>query len=109
MVTRYKAERLRPHYIKQWLEHLGISQAKLANLMGTDKANITRWIGNPERVNLDVLSGIADALLPFAPELKDAGNLLRHPDAVISIEAAREAATRFLDHLPTTIAEKRPP
>ena len=100
MVTRFMAKRLRPVFIKEWLDYCGVSQTKLADLMGTDKSNITRWIKEPNRVNLDAISGICTALAPFAPELEDAGNLFRHPSGVRSVEAARDAAHRLIEALP---------
>lgn len=100
MVTRFMAKRLRPVFIKEWLDHLGVSQTKLADLMGTDKSNITRWIKEPNRVNLDAISGICNALAPLAPELEDAGNLFRHPAEVRSVQAVRDAAHRLIESLP---------
>jgi transcriptional regulator with XRE-family HTH domain len=94
MATRYKAEILRRHYIREWLEFLGVSQAELARRMHTDKANVTRWLDEPWRVNLDVLSGVADAL-----DRHDAGDLLRPPELVRDIEEALAAASRLAETL----------
>lgn len=100
MVTKYKAPSLGPHYIKEWLAHLRIKQVELAKLMNTDKANITRWIDEPRRVNLDVLSGVFLALRPRAPELADMGDLLRPPAVVRAMADARRAAHRLIETLP---------
>jgi Cro/C1-type helix-turn-helix DNA-binding protein len=100
MATKYEAKRLRRHFIKEWLAELGVSQTELADLMETDKVNVTRWIKEPWRITLDVLSGVADALLPKAPEMRDAGNLLRDPKIVLAARNARRAAEQFLETLP---------
>lgn len=91
MVTRYKAERLRRHYIREWLDELNVSQTELARRMGTDKANVTRWIDQPHRINLDVISGVADALV-----INDAGDLLRPPQTALALRDAQEAANRLI-------------
>lgn len=100
MATKFKATNLRRVFVKEWLAELNISQAELARLMETDKANVTRWLGEPWRITMDVLSAIADALVPYAAEMRDAGNLLRPPADARSIEVARRAAERFLGDLP---------
>ena len=87
MGTRYEAKRLRPVYISDLLNELGVKQAELARRMDTDKANVTRWLSEPQRINLDVISGIADAL-----GLADAGDLFRHPTLVTRLREAGEAA-----------------
>lgn len=77
MVNKYRAPQLRRHYIAEWLEHKEVSQAELARRMDVAPANISRWINEPWRVNMEVLSGIADALA-----MREAADLLRHPSAV---------------------------
>jgi transcriptional regulator with XRE-family HTH domain len=94
MVTRYKADALRPHYIREHLKAANVSQAELARRMRTDKANVTRWIDEPQRVSLDVLSGVADAL-----GLDDAGDLLRPPELARNLAETRTAAERLLSTL----------
>jgi Helix-turn-helix len=100
MVTRYKYSQLRPLFIKEWLDHLGVNQARLAELMKTSEKNISVWISDPTRISIDVISSIADALSHYSPEFKDAGNLFRHPKSVRSMEQAREAAHRLIETLP---------
>lgn len=100
MATKFKASQLRRVYVKEWLTELDVSQAELARLMETDKANVTRWLGEPWRITMDVLSAIADALVFKAPELKDVGNLLRPPGEARAVEAYRRAATDLVDSLP---------
>ena len=95
MVTRYKAKRLRRHFIREWLEVKNVKQAELARRMDTDKANVTRWIDEPWRINMDVLSAIADAL-----GLSDAGDLLRSPDEATALNDARHAARQLLGLAP---------
>lgn len=93
MVTHYKAKFLRRHYIKEWLAAKdNTSQTELARRMGTDKANVSRWIKDPQRINLDILSGVADAL-----EMADAGDLLRPPHLVRAIHDAHTAAQHLAD------------
>jgi hypothetical protein len=101
MVTKYKAPRLGPHYIKEWVEHARISQTELARLMNTNKENVTRWIREPQRVDLNVLSGVFLALRSHAPELSDMGDLLRPPEVVTAMAEARRAAQTLLEALPT--------
>ena len=101
MVTRYKADVLRPHYIRDHLKAANVPQSELARRMGTDKANITRLLNEPSRVNLDVLSGIADALL-----LQDAGDLLRPPELARNLAETRTAAERLLSTLRATPKNK---
>jgi transcriptional regulator with XRE-family HTH domain len=91
MVTRYKADVLRPHYIREHLKAANVSQAELARRMRTDKTNVTRWLDEPWRVTLDVLSGVADAL-----GLQDAGDLLRAPELARNLAEAQTAAEQLL-------------
>jgi transcriptional regulator with XRE-family HTH domain len=95
MVTRYKAKRLRRHFIREWLEAKNVKQVELARRMNTDKANVTRWIDEPRRINMDVLSGVADAL-----GLTDAGDLLRSPDEATALNDAKHAARQLLGLAP---------
>lgn len=62
MVKRYEATERRHVYIKEWLEHLNVSQQELADQMGTDKGNVSRWISEQWRITVDVLSGFSVAL-----------------------------------------------
>lgn len=95
MVTRYKARALRRHYIREWLEDLHLSQTELARRMDTDKVNVTRWLAEPWRINMDVLSGVADAL-----GLTDTGDLLRPPKLARAMNEARAAAENLISTLP---------
>lgn len=92
MATRYQARRLRRHYIRDWLEALDVSQAELARRMNTDKGNVTRWLDEPHRVSLHVLSGVADAL-----NLDDAGDLLRSPEAAKAMAQLKIIASQIVD------------
>lgn len=92
MAVRYAARRLRAHYIAAWLSYFGLSQQELADRMGTDKANVSRWINDPKRVNLDVLSGVADAL-----GLGDVGDLLRSPAQAMAARNLRETLRAVLE------------
>lgn len=107
MPGRYIARHLRPHYIAEWLAARELSQVWLANQLDTDKANVTRWIKEPRRVNLDILSSVADAL-----DLEDAGDLLRPPDRAKAIyallEAVREVAEKHTEALPPRPAQTEP-
>ena len=62
MPSKYRAKSLRRVYIREWLEHGRIRQAELARRMGTTKVNVTRWLAEPHRITLDVISGVEDAL-----------------------------------------------
>lgn len=77
MVNKYRAPQLRRHYIREWLEHKELSQAELARRMDVAPANVNRWIHEPSRVDMEVISGVADALA-----MTDASLLLRHPASV---------------------------
>jgi transcriptional regulator with XRE-family HTH domain len=92
MTTRYRAPVAVRHFIKEWLLEFDLSQQELADLMETDKANVTRWIGEPRRVNLDVLTGISEALKGRFPEMAEPGNLLKSPDQVRALDRMRHAA-----------------
>lgn len=74
MGTRYQAKRLRRHYIFEHMTAHRFNQRQLADEMDTSETNVSRWIAQPWRVDLNVLSGVADAL-----GIKDAGDLLRPP------------------------------
>lgn len=67
--------------------------------MDTDKANVTRWLDQPQRINMDVLSGVADALA-----IDDLGNLLRPPQLVKALDEAKFAARQLLETLPASSA-----
>lgn len=92
MTARYRSPVAPRHYIREWLETFGVSQQELADAMDTDKSNITRWIGEPWRVNLDVLTGISEALRGRFPEMAEPGNLLKPPATVRALERIRHAA-----------------
>ena len=49
-------------YVEEWLEHLGITQERLAELMGTSKGYVSEILKNKRRYNESTLSAIAEAL-----------------------------------------------
>lgn len=100
MVSPYRTENLRRVYIAEWLDYLHVSQATLADLMGTSEPNVSRWINDQDRLTLHVISGIANALATVSPLMRDAGNLLRPPESVVALDQAREAARKFIEVLP---------
>lgn len=99
MATRYESPNgLRPIYIREWLHELGVSQRELADWMETDKANVTRWISEPWRITLDVISATADALLRREPLMENAGILLQPPQVVRKNQALDEAIRGIVEN-----------
>ena len=49
----------RLHYIVEWAEHRGYTQADLARELGVDKSSVSRWFGGQLPTEKH-LSGIAD-------------------------------------------------
>lgn len=94
MVKKYRAKRLRKLFIREWLQELGVTQAELARRMDTSQTNINRWLAQPHRITLDVLSGMEEALA------LDAGHLFRHPATVARERDALAAIETLRDTLP---------
>jgi transcriptional regulator with XRE-family HTH domain len=53
---------LRPFYLKQWREHRGLSQQRLAERIDTSKGYISDLERGKRRYNQDMLEMLADAL-----------------------------------------------
>lgn len=109
MGNKFIYPHLRRVFLKEWLAYLNIKQARLAKLMDTTDKNITTWLKDPGLVTIHVISAIADALSPYAPELRDAGNLLRHPESVRSIERVHDAARHLVETLSPQPAKEAAP
>jgi len=50
---------------------LGLSQAKLGELLGVSQATISSWLSRPGNLSLDQMLAIADALYIDRPRLGD--------------------------------------
>lgn len=100
MTTRYRAPIPPRHFIREWIKALGLTNQELADAMDTDKSNVTRWISEPRRVNLDVLAGISEALKGRFPQLAEPGNLLKSPEKVMALERFEQAAAIIADKGP---------
>ena len=95
MATFYRSKTRRKIYITEWLKYRGMSQAALARAIDTNPENISRWIMQPWRLNLDAMSDIAAAL-----DLQSPAELFDHPDRVIArrlfLESAAKSAREYL-------------
>lgn len=92
MANKFIYARRRPIYVDEWLEAFGMSQAELARRMQTSEANIHRWKKEPWRVNVDVLSALADGFR------FNIAMLFRRPESVLAPESLAQA--KALHHLP---------
>lgn len=52
----------RPHFIKEWREHRGLTQQKLADRVGTSKQSISRIEKGEQPYTQESLEALADAL-----------------------------------------------
>lgn len=64
----------RPHFIREWREHRGLTQERLADRLGTSKASLSRIETGKQPYTQDVLEAVAGALGCQAADL-----LMRNP------------------------------
>jgi transcriptional regulator with XRE-family HTH domain len=62
LVTERAMKNARPFYLKQWREHRGLSQQRLAERLDTSKGYISDLERGKRRYNQDMLELLADAL-----------------------------------------------
>lgn len=65
------------HYIAEHREAKGVTQAQLADRMGTNEMTISRWERYATRVDMPILAAVAEALYGDMAEAED---MLHHPD-----------------------------
>ena len=76
-VTRIHAGKtpVRRHYLVEWAERRGVSQADLVRATGADKAAVSRWFNHGVIPSEKHIDNVALAL-----QVEDVASLFRHPD-----------------------------
>jgi transcriptional regulator with XRE-family HTH domain len=93
------------HFIPEWAEKRGLTQADLSRSTGADKGLVSRWFSGtlPSERNLLLL---ADAL-----EAEEPANLFRHPDedwlARLFRDRPREERERMIRTIETAFPRKK--
>lgn len=83
MPYRVAANRERSrHYVKEWRKHLGLSQAQLADRIGTSVANLSRIESGKQPYTQDFLEAAADAM-----GIEVASLIMRNPDTTGEADA----------------------
>lgn len=82
---------MRRHYIREHLDARGKNQEWLSGQLNRKPGTISRWINDPGRVDMHVLSAVADVL-----GMKRAGDLLEPPRG----QSARAVLEEALEALP---------
>lgn len=86
MASIRKGARLH-YYIKEWMEHLGISDEKLAARMGVSRTTVWKRYSQQHRLTPQKVAQIADALERHPNELL-------FPPEVPSLDALAEGASK---------------
>lgn len=75
MAKRFPARhRRKPTYFRQWREHRGLTQERLADRLGISKAQLSRIEGGKQPYSQDLLEAMAEAL-----QIDEASLLMRDP------------------------------
>lgn len=62
MVTRIGQRRKAHLYIKEWFDHRGLSDEKVANRLGVARETVFRWRTEQHRLNPEKIAQIASAV-----------------------------------------------
>jgi transcriptional regulator with XRE-family HTH domain len=94
----------RIHYIPEWAERRGLTQADIVRVTGIDKSNVSRWFKGvvPRHEHLLILVGCLGASEP--------SDLFRHPDddwlARLFRDRTREERERMIKTLEAAFPRK---
>ena len=67
MVTKIGQRRRAHLYIKEWMDHRGMSDEKAASRLGVARETVWKWRTQPARLNPEKLQGLA-AILDMEPQ-----------------------------------------
>jgi transcriptional regulator with XRE-family HTH domain len=86
----------RYHFIVEWAEKRGLSQADIVRELGADKSVVSRWFSGslPSEKYLEPLAGL------FATQVS---GLFRHPDDDWMMRFLRERTSEELDRIKATL------
>lgn len=97
-------EPIRNHFIVEWAEKRGFSQADIVRQIGVDKSLVSRWFRgtNPKQDYLEKLAALFET---------DVHGLYRHPDddwlAKFFMEKTEEQKERAIEMLKIMFAEQK--
>jgi transcriptional regulator with XRE-family HTH domain len=101
-----KKHRRRRHYFKEWREHRGLTQEKVAERIGTTKTRVSMKEGGKEPYDQPYLEALSDAL-----NIDPASLIMRNPgdgDAIWSIwERAKPGERETIERLAGAIITSR--
>lgn len=55
MIARLQPQQIRRIYLREWREHLGLTQEAIAAELGTDKGTVSKWENQKRTINLNML------------------------------------------------------
>lgn len=86
-MERIRSKRPQRHFLKEWRDSKDLTQAQVAERLGTGKDTVSRYENNQRQLTMDVAYAFAQA---FDPDL-DALAMFRHPDEPSVDEKLRTA------------------
>ena len=85
-------------YLKEWREHLGLTQERVAERLGTNKGQVSKLERGEQRMNDNWIAGFADAIGI------DPADLLRDPKAPTISDLLRGATPDQVEQIRSIVA-----